>query len=475
MRIRAKTIVGIVFILVILTSFTYTYIKYLELKEIYEKQFSGLYLYAGESINVATDLSRSLTDNLRYYILIRPPIYPAWQNLPPPGKTLGISNITFIPVNESSLMPIITNKSVDGVLFVNPQYIRTCIQEGLLDSFLVESITKDLHEGFRSPDGKWVTIAFRVYGLIVNRDIAGEIGFSNITSIINLYELFSNNPLIFSRKMMIIPNPIIHNTTWYVLLRTLELHGWNEGWKILFFITGVSDITNNLPDTYSKVALGLYGLTIGNNDQAHSAQALSGGGTDFILLKESIIEPLIMAPLQTPMKTYFDKLTEWFLSDDGQRIFLEYSDYIPVKKINISNWKIELLNKVEKFLHNNSVLDYYVGNDYLEINNLIQLYYREALVGNETYSYLKQIFNYLIKRNASFLVNDVLSKLASPLLIRDPFTGEETAFTYEYVRHLSQKLRELTAKQANEVLEQLRREIREAAIDRYKQVLSLLV
>jgi hypothetical protein len=168
-------------------------------------------------------------------------------------------------------------------------------------------------------------------------------------------------------------------------------------------------------------------------------------------------------------------LTEWFLSDDGQRIFLEYSDYIPVKKINISNWKIELLNKVEKFLHNNSVLDYYVGNDYLEINNLIQLYYREALVGNETYSYLKQIFNYLIKRNASFLVNDVLSKLASPLLIRDPFTGEETAFTYEYVRHLSQKLRELTAEQANEVLEQLRREIREAAIDRYKQVLSLLV
>jgi hypothetical protein len=257
------------------------------------------------------------------------------------------------------------------------------------------------------------------------------------------------------------------------MLRILELYGWSEGWKILVFLVGVSDITNNLPEAYSKVALGQYVITLGNNNQGYSAYALSGGSTDFLLISETIVEPLIIAPTLTPFKNYVEKLTMWFLSDEGQKTFLEYSDYIPVKKINSTNWKINLLSRVEEFL-DNTVLDYYVSNDILEHSDLIKVYYTELMFENTTYQYLKQVFSYLIKKNDSVLTGNVIEELTNPIEISDPLTGEKTLFTYDYIKQINQELKKLSPELAREIIDKLKLEIREAIIERYKRILDIL-
>ncbi len=472
MKLRIKTLVAIIAIFAFITSFAYAYIKYLELKEVYEKQFSGLYLYVGESIILGTDLSRSFTDNLRYYILVRPPIYPAWQNPPPPGKRMGINNITFIPLDENTLITAITNKSVDGVLFMNPYYITLCIRENVLLSFQNESLLNEVPHFFRDPEGKWVTIAFRVYGLIINNETASEREIPRISSIRDLYEIFLNNPSLYSRKTIIISDPRINPSIWNIMLRILEVHGWSEGWKILIFLVGVSDITNSIPDAYSKVALGLYAVTFGSNDQGYSAYVLSGGSTDFLIINEALIEPLIIASTSTPSHSFVEKIAEWFLSDEGQKTLLDYSDYIPVKKVNTTNWKINLLSQVENYI-NTSIINYYISDNILIHSNLIKIYY-ESLLENTTYQYLKQIFNYLVRKNDTVLTSRIIEELVAPIEVKDPFTGDKILFTYEYIKQLNQKLNKLTPKQTSEIIEQLKIEIQKALVERYNNILNIL-
>jgi len=45
----------------------------------------------------------------------------------------------------------------------------------------------------------------------------------------------------------------------------------------------------------------------------------------------------------------------------------------------------------------------YPSTETLEVSDIIMLYYEETYLSNETYKYLKQVFNELIRRNDSHL------------------------------------------------------------------------
>ncbi|MGB9827003.1 MAG: ABC transporter substrate-binding protein [Infirmifilum sp.] len=466
MRLRVLILVAIIAIFIGL--FIYAYIEYLRLKEIYEKSF--LTVLTGEHISIATDLSLSFTSNLRFWLLVKPPIYPAWAYPPPPAKEIGISNITFVRLSTLTS----GNRSVDGLMLIQPDSIHYLREHASMLSVLNKTIINRVPPVFVDRNGKYVTVAFRVNSIIVNKKMLNELGLPEINSLSNIYDFFTANPSEAIKLTIIMPKPSANTPTQYLLSKTLEIHGWERGLQILIVLAGLSTVTERANDAAAQVALGIYPLTIGNNDNAFSAYILSGGDADLMFIKETNYEPLTLAALETGKKVYVEKLILWFLSRDGQKSFLTYTDYIPVNfsDTNASNHKIDYLSSTIKYLGNQEIFNYSLKPETQNYSSLALQLYEKVFLEEEVQASLKKLFQKIAQENNPIKAQEVIQSLSNHIKVQDPWSGSLVELNPEYLAQVQARLSRMNPSEASSYFDKLQNSLRQWIMGKISTFLS---
>lgn len=467
-----RTVIVVFIIIFTILGFLKVYDEYVKLKEAYEKQFNPLLgrVIEGEHLIVLTDVSRSIADNLRYWILVKPPIYPAWAYPTPPAVSIGIKNITFVyRADMSSLEPDIR---FDGLLISDTCNLVNIPNDIHLTSFRNLDITTKVSGFYRDPEGRWITIGFRVYGILLNRRALVLAGLQNVTSILDLYKTISSNTSYLKPGLIVLSSSTVAATQFFVL-RVIEKYGWDTGWKILYLIGGLANITARKVDAITYVALGLNAITIGSQDDVLLALSLSRD-VEFLVNEESILEPLLLAPVESPVSSYFENLVLWFISDEGQRSILMSTDYLPVIPLTNESRKLEYQKIVESVLASGkgNILDYYpirVCGSFTR--KAILVIYQTLIEDPELNSVLKYIFRKLAEIGDSTVVDQVLSYLAMPYEITDPISRRTVNLTIEYIVELNEKI---ASSDHDQALLTIRQELEQKAKIRYTSIISLL-
>ncbi len=390
------------------------------------------------------------------------------------AKEYNIIDIEFRKEDYSKWAELSESGYVDG-FFVGEKYIYDVLcGEGRLSSFTLKElvdVVKRLDRRYYGMDSKggycWVAVGQAVYGFIINKVFLEKHGLQEPQKWSDLAKVEYLKPLLLGESTGSFPRPTKSGTSRTVVHGILQKYGWEEGWRVLTIIAMVSNIVDSSEKARDEAAEGVVAVApayIGYGIEAEKA----GHGAVFKVPKGEGILYLSLAAVASKAKhpKEMQAFILWLLSDEGQKTLARLFYYIPVRE-DVKG--IEWVERIYSELKNN--IFNYDRELATKTDKAVTAYFEAALADPDSNMLLKEIGRELAlllknKKIDPSKAHEILSRVGKLLVIKDPWTGEEEAFTLEYAISINDKLKD------KEEWAKFYNAVKTAAIEHYKKILD---
>jgi ABC-type Fe3+ transport system substrate-binding protein len=360
---------------------------------------------------------------------------------------------------------------VDLFLVGEAAIFNSLCEEGVfraMDLKELLDVVKEVPQNFvgYSKDGSvcWVGIGLGVYGFIVNKEFLQRYGLDIPKSWLDIVNASYTKVLAEGRYLISFPLPSKSGTARTTVIGILQRYGWEDGWRILTAIGSLSSFVTSSEKARDDAAMGVVGVAPAYIGYGLQAEKVSSGKAVFITPRgETIpyVSPVAIAKgSKHPVEAQAFIL--WLLGSEGQRIVVEKFGYLPVR--NVPGLEA-MAARTREALENS--MNYNTGFE-IEVREAVVTYFEASIADPDVNKLLVEVMKKIaVVKPEEF--SKWVRELGSPLTIRDPLTGSNTVFTYEYAKQISVAIREGRVSR-----DDLYQRVKEAAISRLTSILAEL-
>lgn len=330
---------------------------------------------------------------------------------------------------------------------------------------------------------RWIGASVSSFGFTINKLVLDRYGLPKPTSWEDLAkpEYARYLPAI---RLMGIADPVRSTSNLRIFEIILQAKGWKEGWRILTLMAANSIIYQGSGEVRDAVIMGDIGVGTTIDFYGYMAMAVNPSCEYVAPHGETIVnaDPIAIVNI-TKYPVHASAFVAWVLSEYGGQLLWLHKEInrIPVNpktfEIEIPpdmrNRGIEERPDLKIAFKNLVTLKGIEFDEALSARwiNSVMYYFKATLVN--VHDDLQYVWSEIAKARLEGRINErqflyLVYELSKPVRFRDPITGDEVEFTFEYALKVNRALTNATIYQA------LMSAWEAAAREKYRQVLEVL-